>query len=299
MYRIVGVDEKEYGPVPLEQLKQWVAQGRVNAQTRVQGPASPDWTPASALPELAGLFPPASPIPVGPPPISAPTGSQGQQSGLAVTSLVLGIFSLLCFLILTGIPAIICGHVARSRARKSPAQYGGAGMALAGLILGYVSVVVTFLILPAMLLPAMVKAKERAHRISCNNNMHHIGMSFRMWAMDNGDQFPFNVSTNKGGTLELCAPGPDGFDRNSYVHFLVMSNELNTPKVLVCPEDPSTPSALDWASLQARNVTYQVHPGAEVDDSHSDAVLAVCPIHGNVLRCDGSVGTDPRYRKQR
>jgi hypothetical protein len=160
---------------------------------------------------------------------------------LAVTSLVLGIVSLVvCLGPLTAIPAIICGHVARRRARQSPAQYGGPGMALAGLVLGYVSVALLLamaVFYGAMLLPALSQAKGKAEEIRCANNTKMIGLSFRTWAIDHSDQFPFNVSTNQGGTLELCAPGPDGFDKNAAMHFLVMSNELSTPSILVCPAD--------------------------------------------------------------
>ena len=115
-----------------------------------------------------------------------------------------------------------------------------------------------------------------------------IGLSFRTWAIDHNDQFPFNVSTNLGGTLELCAPGPDGFDKNAAMHFLVMSNELSAPSILVCPAD-TRQAATDWAHLGAANVTYQVRSGEGVTDANPQQVLAVCPIHNNVLRADGSV----------
>ena len=61
----------------------------------------------------------------------------------------------------------------------------------------------------AMVLPALAKAKERAQSISCVTNMKQIGLAFRLWEGDNNDQFPFNVSTGKGGTLELCDRGSD------------------------------------------------------------------------------------------
>jgi len=48
------------------------------------------------------------------------------------------------------------------------------------------------------------------------------------WSLDNNDQYPFRVSTNAGGTKEFCALATDGFDSNSALHFIVMSNELNT-----------------------------------------------------------------------
>ena len=65
---------------------------------------------------------------------------QALTSGKAIASLILGICSFL-FSILTGIPAIIFGHLAKSDIRKSGGRIQGDGMALAGLILGYISIV--------------------------------------------------------------------------------------------------------------------------------------------------------------
>jgi hypothetical protein len=292
MYKVMGSDGKEYGPISLEQFSQWAAEGRVSPQTRVQPAGATDWTAAAGIPELQAIFARLGPAPtvVLTPPISPPASGETQK-GLAVTSLVLGILSLVCLGPLTGIPAIICGHIARKRSRESPAQFGGPGMATAGLALGYASLalfVAVAAILSGMLLPALSQAKGKAAEIGCANNMKMIGLSFRTWAIDHNDKFPFNVSTNLGGTLELCAPGPDGFDKNAAMHFLVMSNELSTPSILVCPSD-KRPAAMDWAHLGAANVTYQVRSGEGVTDANPQQVLAVCPIHNNVLRADGSV----------
>jgi len=292
MYKIIGADGKEYGPISIEQFGQWAAQGRVNPQTRVQPEGSPDWKAASEIPELQGLFA-TFPSTATPAPISAlPAGVPGKlEKGLAVTSLVLGILSLVCLGPLTGVPAIICGHIAHGRSRRSPAQYGGAGMAIAGFAMGYASLALTIIMLAlysAMLFPALSHAKGRAQIINCRNNMQQIGLAFKTWELDHSDQFPFNVQTNAGGTLELCERGPDGFDKNGYIHLLVMSNELAVPRILLCPADSKT-AAQDWSDLTAANVTYQIRSGKAVNSTDPQQVLAICPIHNNVLRADGSV----------
>jgi hypothetical protein len=297
MYNIVGADGKQYGPVSLEQMRQWVAEGRINAQTQVQAAGTAQWKPAAELPEINSLLAARAAMPAPAAGLLAPPEPVAPQKGLAVTSLVLGILAFpTCFL--TGIPAIICGHIAQSRARREPAQYGGVGMATAGLVLGYLSVVIVpIAILSAMLMPALSQAKGRAQEISCRNNMKQIGLAFRTWAIDNEDQLPFNVSTNKGGTLELCTVGSDGFDRNAAFHFRVMSNELSTPKILVCPADATKQPALDFLNLLPANVSYQVRSGTNINENNPQEVLAVCPIHGNELRCDGSVMTRRKGRR--
>jgi uncharacterized protein YoaH (UPF0181 family) len=65
MYRIIGADQKEYGPVTIEQLRQWMAEGRVNGQTQVSSNGGA-WQPLGTLPEFAGLAAPplAAALPV-------------------------------------------------------------------------------------------------------------------------------------------------------------------------------------------------------------------------------------------
>jgi hypothetical protein len=72
MYKIIGADRKEYGPVTPEQLRRWMAEGRVNGQTLVQPVGTAEWKPLSSLPEFAAA-PPAQPPPPGltPPPVDA------------------------------------------------------------------------------------------------------------------------------------------------------------------------------------------------------------------------------------
>lgn len=129
----------------------------------------------------------------------------------------------------------------------------------------------------------------RAQQIRCENNLKQIGLAFKTWAIDNEDRFPFNQSSNAGGTKELCRVNSDGFDTNAAAHFQVMSNELSIPVILVCPRDKGRKAAANFARLRRENVSYKLRSGANIDDNHPEEILAVCPIHGNFLRCDGSV----------
>ena len=86
--------------------------------------------------------PPAAPPPAAPPPAGAPPPAAAPQtSGLAIASMVLGICSfVLCLGILGSIPAVIMGHIARGKIAQSGGTIGGGGMAMTGIILGYINI---------------------------------------------------------------------------------------------------------------------------------------------------------------
>jgi len=73
-------------------------------------------------------------------PFQPPVSAQGQDQTLAIVSLVTGILSILCCGPITGIPAIITGFMAKNNIDANPSQYTGRGMAIAGMIMGGISI---------------------------------------------------------------------------------------------------------------------------------------------------------------
>jgi competence protein ComGC len=119
-------------------------------------------------------------------------------------------------------------------------------------LIGLLIILAVIAILAAMLLPALAKAKQRAQRIQCVNNLKQCGLAERIWEGDHDDKYPMAVSNKFGGTLEWV---PDG---NAFRHFQVLSNELGTPKILACPADTRQP-AVDFVRLQNRNLSYFIN----------------------------------------
>src|SRR5213596_1025033 len=99
-----------------------------------------------------------------PPPASV-TQPVPRTPSIAIWSLVLAVLSFTCGWLFTAIPAVICGHVAVSKIRKSGGALRGKRIATAGLILGYLALVLGVMGIP--LLVSMIQSdRERLHRLS-------------------------------------------------------------------------------------------------------------------------------------
>jgi hypothetical protein len=271
MYRLIGGDGREYGPVTLDQLKVWVSESRVNVQTRVLAPGHDSWKPAAEIPEVAAFFNVAA-APGDIPPLHSarPAAPSPQPQRLAVTSLVLGLLALLCIGPITGLPAIFTGHVAYSRNRRDPVRFGGGGLALAGLLMGYCSLVLTAILLVGFL-PAFYKAQSRSASTQCQENLKLIGVGI--------------LSADNVSEKDLAEEDPVELFRQ-------FADQLGSPRVLICPADKIHKPAADFDSLTEDNISYQLAPAPE-----PQAVLR-CPIHRHALMGDGSVTQDPPKRKR-
>ncbi len=94
MYKIIGADGKEYGPITADQLRQWVAEGRANAQTRVLVEGSTEWKPLSAFPEFMVSAPAAPPTLSAPIPVASSTAAD-LVTGPAIALIIVAILGFL------------------------------------------------------------------------------------------------------------------------------------------------------------------------------------------------------------
>ncbi|HXF10333.1 MAG TPA: DUF4190 domain-containing protein [Desulfuromonadaceae bacterium] len=138
MYKIIGADGREYGPVTAEQLRRWVAEGRVNAQTRIQAEGSTDWQPIGTRPEFTALFMAA--VPPGFAPLTL--GSVRKTNGNATAGLIFGVLSWFvccCYGMPLNFLGIVFSLIALSQINRHPDLYEGRGAAVAGLVLSICS----------------------------------------------------------------------------------------------------------------------------------------------------------------
>ena len=186
-YIIIGGDQKEYGPIPEAQLRQWIADRRVDARSKVRSEGETGWKCLSDFPEFGDLVKNSIP-----PPLSAAVLAKNPKtSGLAIASLVLGISGLVtCGL--TSLVGLILGLVAMGKVKNSGGKLSGHGLALAGTIVSGVLLVLipVFAVLGGMLLPALAAAKQKAQAINCVNNEKQLALAVKIYSGDHTNHFP-------------------------------------------------------------------------------------------------------------
>lgn len=125
-----------------------------------------------------------------------------QTSGLAITSLVLGCFGCLG---VTAIGAVICGHIALSNIGKSAGRLTGSGMAIAGLVMGYLfALILGVSFLAGLALPVFGEVRERGNLTKALSNAKQVGTACKIYALDHDGKFPAKLED----LIPDCLPDP-------------------------------------------------------------------------------------------
>jgi hypothetical protein len=157
---------QQTGPFPIEQIRRGLAEGLYQPTDMAWYEGAPAWLPLSAVPGIG-----ANPAHFG------GDGFPVKTSRLAIWSLVLGILGIFtCGL--TAIPAVICGHLARGKIKRSGGAETGGGLAIAGLATGYFGFfIIGFATLAGLAAPLVLKQRKKADQVEAITNARQIGMA--------------------------------------------------------------------------------------------------------------------------
>lgn len=115
-----------------------------------------------------------------------------------------------------------------------------------------------------LLLPAIGTARDKARRASCTSRLVQIGIAFRTWSSETNNLYPMSALTNRDGSLQIGGLNP-------FRAFQVMSNELNSISILVCPADKRRP-ARSFDKLTNTNLSFFI--GRDADETQPAMPLA-------------------------
>ncbi len=120
-------------------------------------------------------------------------------------------------------------------------------------------------VVAALVLNSLARPRRHGPHIRCHNHLKQVTQAARIFANDHEDLFPWQTADVSGGSSNHA------FSPQVFRHFLVMSNELNTPKVLACPGDLSRSVATNFSSLANTNLGF--FAGIEAADADPNALL--------------------------
>lgn len=269
MHFHISQNGRQYGPLTVDEIRKRMVAGDFAEDDLAWTEGMDGWKPLKeALPE------PLTPPPLfqqasAPKPISLPARSQAaswelseeRTSGLAVTSLVCGLLGFV--LLFPSLLAVIFGHVARGAIARSGGSLKGGGMALAGLIMGYVmmALIPVIGILAALMVPVLNSVSNKAQELRAAKNAHQLVLGLQANALDHDGAFPPDLET-------LFAEGI-----------------LNDPEPLKCP-----------LGNEAQDIGWEYLGAGIKNDAAPDTVLLRNPSLGRggiriEGRVDGSVET--------
>jgi len=194
-----------------------------------------------------------------------PVGAQ-QTSGMALASLIFGLFF---FIFPAPVLAVILGHISNSQIRKSAGRLKGAGMSLAGMILGYVGIALVpiILIIAAVAIPNLVKAKMTANEATAVYNLRNIATAAVKY-QSAYNTYPSGLSA-LGPPLNGKAPDADGA---GLINGMIMRGSESGYEFIYQPVSSHNDGVFDGFDLTAN----PINPGATgTRHFHVDETLVI------------------------
>jgi prepilin-type N-terminal cleavage/methylation domain-containing protein/prepilin-type processing-associated H-X9-DG protein len=157
-------------------------------------------------------------------------------------------------------------------------------------------------ILASMLLPALAKAKAKAHKIKCVSNLKQIGGAMRTWAAGRDDKMPWMLyrryaitiaDPNQTTDVYQIQTGQNGTHTpRAWTAFYVFSNELATPKILMCPGTKTKKNSIasNWSQGSAGFFNSNFQNSNGTTDGQNPAHRTDTQRYGRVPGYDGSLG---------
>lgn len=196
------------GPFPVEQVRAGLASGTYQLTDLAWYEGAAEWQPLGTIPGVSNAGPPGLP-------------GAARTSPLAIWSLVLGILS---FLLagLTALPAVICGHLALGKIKRSAGTQTGGGLAIAGLITGYLGVAILMIaILAGLTAPMIIRQKKKAVQTEAISNARSFGLALHEFKSEYGS---YPNDTSAAAVAEATETAKEtGTSSNAYFRQLIRS----------------------------------------------------------------------------
>jgi hypothetical protein len=222
-------NNQQLGPFTEDEVKAQLAAGTLSAQDHVWWQGQQGWIPLAQSFLVTGATPPVPGAPAVPPTATAAVagGTAPTTSSVAIAALVCGCLSIICS-IFTAIPAIILGHMGMSQTRKNPALQGR-GMALAGLILGYVFTAFGLLYISIVGTSVLIALANHGHTFTTIESPLRSDTNDADQSTTNSDQSGATPATNSPDQMTTNAPDQSTNGAPSSTNSPDMSTNGTTP----------------------------------------------------------------------
>jgi hypothetical protein len=184
-YTIIGSDQKPYSLVAADDIRRWIAEGRLNGQSLMKSESDAEFRPLSTFAEFAAALAATTAPETMPPRLSSGVSAPVKNSRLATASLVLGFLGLLTCGV-TALIGLILGIIALVKIKQSRGALGGGSIALVGTIASGIILLMAILFITF----AKLEGIPHAYRNTCVANIRLLENALNTYAVYNQNHYP-------------------------------------------------------------------------------------------------------------